>query len=383
MAVSLIIVASACTPTGVTAHPASAVQRSQSGCGHRTGSGGATGPPGATPATRPDRSWSVSKVLPGAGFPEFTAVSVTSPASAWAFSAHEEGAARPAAWRLSGSVWTRATFPGRGGEQVTAARSSSPSNVWAFTSAHRAFRWNGCSWAVVRGFPGRNVSGAAVISSQDVWVFGQRYAPGGGNHGTWHYNGHAWTRVPLAAGLAEASAVSASDIWAFGASWSSSATVIAHWNGSGWQRSSVAALLPRPTPYCGPAINGIYGVSATQAWAVGSALCQDVPGPSVLLHYTGGTWHVAARLGDHVPLTILPDGRGGLWIPVNGAQIPHCAILHYSHGTLTAARLPFPPQQLLLLDAAPGSHGIVAFAAGRRTLRPSLATTAVILSYRI
>ena len=238
------------------------------------------------------------------------------------------------------------------------AQAASAANVWVFSDRHQALRWNGRNWIPVARFPARYVSGAVVISRFDVWVFGQQYGFSG-SAGAWHYNGQAWARVPAARPFEDASATSASDLWAYGA------TVIGHWNGTSWRTVSVRTLLPPPTTYCGPAVNGIYAVSATDAWAVGGAVCQDMPGPAVLLHYTGGAWHLAARLGRYNPLTVIPDGRGGLWIPAQGEQSPS-AILYYTHGKLTGAHLPVPGLQLVLEGAA--ATGRTAWAVGRRVV---------------
>jgi len=308
-------------------------------------------------AAAPWAFWQIS----GAGSSDLqvTAITASSPTSAWAFASDDAGTnLRPVAWRLTGSAWTAISFPGRPGERIVAAQASSPANVWALTSDNRALRWNGSSWQVVSGFPARDVGAAAVISRSDVWVFGQLDQPAGTTPATWHYNGHDWTRVVSAAGLGEASALSPDDIWADGGS------VVAHWNGARWTRYSVASLLPPRTQYCGPAVTGIDAVSAADAWAVGFQNCQDTGGLGVLLHYAGGSWHRVASLGDHDAAAVLPDGRGGLWIPADIVQGTDGTMFHFSDGRLTTARLPLRPDHLHLWIAAAAPHGAAVFAGG-------------------
>jgi len=331
--------------------------------GHRTRPGRAL-PAGTTQlrlASRYDaaRSWTIWQVA-GTHSSDLavTAMTAISPASAWAFGSDNAGTdMRPVAWRLTRSSWTAVSFPGLPGEQVVAAQASSTANVWAFTSDNRALRWNGSSWTVVAGFPGRDIGSALVISRSDVWVFGQIYQPGQ-THSAWHYNGQDWTRVPSASQLAQASAVAADDIWATG--WSA----VAHWNGTGWAETSVAALLPARSMYCSPMVTDIYGASATDAWAVGYQNCQDTGGLSVLLHYAEGSWRRVASLGDLDVEAVLPDGQGGLWLPANVVQGTDGIMLHYSAGKLTRVQLAGRAGQIHLWHGASTPGGTAIFVAG-------------------
>ena len=305
------------------------------------------------------RSWTIWQVAgTGSGDLAVTAMTATSPGSAWAFGSDDAGTGRrPVAWRLTRSSWTAVSFPGRPGEQVVAAQASSAANVWAFTSDNRALRWNGSSWTVIAGFPARDIGSVLVISRSDVWVFGQVYQPGQ-TPSAWHYNGHDWTRVPSASQLAQASAVAADDIWAAG--WS----VVAHWDGTGWAETSVGALLPARSMYCSPIVTGIYAESAADAWAVGYQNCQDTGGLSVLLHYAQGSWHRVATLGDLDIEAILPDGHGGLWLPADIVQGTSGVMLHYSAGRLSEVQLAARAGQIRLWHAAFSPGGTAIFVAG-------------------
>jgi len=141
----------------------------------------AASPSGFTSAS----SWRTSFQVAGPSFPVFSAVTATSGSSAWAFDVSGRNA--PGAFAFDGSTWTRHAFPAGRGDAVTSASSSSASNVWAFTFHGLVLRFNGTSWAKVKKFSKPIVSGLA-ISAADVWVFG---SPG---PGTWHFNGHGWTK---------------------------------------------------------------------------------------------------------------------------------------------------------------------------------------------
>jgi hypothetical protein len=183
-------------------------------------------------------SWQVVKRVPGLSDLGFSAVVAVGKNGGWAF----DTAAKPTAWERNGSnpnAWTQVPFPGLAGETVVCAVATSATNVWAFTSdfgKSRALRWNGTDWTVVRSFD-QAISGAVVLSPSDVWVLGEPYYPGAGM-GAWHYDGRTWSAPASGRRLEGGSALSGDDIWAF------DGTDVAHWNGTAWSWTSVAALLP-------------------------------------------------------------------------------------------------------------------------------------------
>lgn len=292
----------------------------------------------ASPAV-PPLAWHLVKQVHQGGNGDFTAIAAVGTSGGWAFSG--AGAAAPAAFRRSGANWVAAPFPGHSDERVVAARATSAANVWAFTSngtRSRALRWNGSSWSVAGSFS-REIAGAVVVSSTDVWVFGDQFQPGG-VLGTWHFNGRAWTHIPGEGGLNGGSALSATSIWAFGG------THVSHWNGRAWSATSVAGLLPARDRQGlnDPAVTAIYAQSPASVWAVGNGNREDEGGPLVVLHFNGHAWTRVAEnqsfAGDGVTGQVAPDGRGGLWIPLPGIEGGASHLVHYSGGQLTAAVLP-------------------------------------------
>jgi hypothetical protein len=102
----------------------------------------------------------------------------------------------------------------------------------------------------------------------------------------------------------------------------------------------------------------------------------------VLLHYANGTWRRVAALGKYTAVGLLPDRRGGLWIPVYSVQVVPGAMLHYSGGKVTGVQLPIRPGHLSLIQVAAAPDGRGAFAVGSRIVR-RLPAGAVVLTYRI
>jgi hypothetical protein len=329
--------------------------------------------PAAVPA-----SWKIIKYVHGGGGPEFSAITATSKSSAWAFEAFPESSAKPVAWRLSGSTWSKVSFPGRRGEQVAAAGSSSAGNVWAITvagSRSRALRWNGTTWAST-GSLRTDADNVTVISRSDVWIFGSPDVPS--HPGAWHYNGHTWSRVASGHGLTSGSALGHRSVWAVGGK------SVAHWNGHTWSRTSVASLLPANTTLSQSSLVGIYARSSRNVWAVGTGGREDEGGPTVLLHYNGHAWsHVATELSGN-PAQVVPDGSGGLWIPVPSVNGTEFQMLRYSSGRLRPAALPISGRRLNVLAVAAIPHTNETFGAGfrHRTNNLGLGDVAALLEYK-
>jgi hypothetical protein len=180
-----------------------------------------------------------------------------------------------------------------------------------------------------------------------------------------HWNGRRWSRQaspdpsPLE-GLFSVSAVSAADAWAAGVYVTSPGvfrTLILHWNGSAWSR--VAS--PDPSPDHQAGLNGIgqvTGVSARNAWAVGSycaRLCQ-VDGEvdrTLILHWNGARW---STVGSPDPgpgysvlagVTALQAGGGwavGSYADRSSSSALRPLILRYTGIRWTPAAVPRPLQ---------------------------------------
>jgi len=342
----------------------------------------ATGPAQASPHAVPAAaSWKIVKTVHGSDAPAFTAVTASGPSSAWAFEAASFGSAKPTAWRLAGSSWTSVPFPGRSGQQVVAAGSSAAANVWAIMSngtRSHAVRWNGSSWSAA-GAIAADVDDVVVVSSHNVWAFGSPFIPG--HTGAWHFNGHSWKHVVSGHGLSGGSALSAHSIWAFGAA------SVAHWDGHAWSRTSVASLLPASTTLSHSFLTGIYAKSSASVWAIGTGGRQDEGGPAVVLHFNGTHWsRVALDSSASTPglAQVIPDGSGGLWIPVPSTDGIPFKMLRYSGGHLRAVTVPRSGRRLNVTAVAAMPGTARALGAGATHKKNELGTrqAAVILEFR-
>lgn len=306
----------------------------------------AGGAASAAAAARPDAGgWRVTLNLTGKHNPQFTAITATGPRAAWAFESFDpDPGVRPAAWRLTAGGWHKAAFPGKARELVVAAGSSSPTNVWAITSVNfgrggsRALHWNGHSWRVAGTFR-RPASNVTVAGPSDVWIFGLDLF-GHKSLGARHWDGHRWTAPPSGHGLEAGSGLSADDVWAV------TGKTVGHWNGHRWKRTSVAALLPKPTRLGDPLLRSVWEQSPASVWAVGFAGRQDEGGPVIVLHFNGHAWTRVAKSHFGDPAQIVPDGSGGFWIPVPSRNGNAAQILHFTGGKLHRAALPVSGDRL-------------------------------------
>jgi len=315
-------------------------------------------------AVRPDAGgWRIALRVSGHNAPYFSAVTATGLASGWAFEGFRFGGTdRPAAFQLTGSGWHKAAFPGRPGELVTEAAASSPGNVWALAQdprpdITRVLHWDGATWSVARQF--RPAGGLAVLGPRNVWVFG--FGFGAHSLGARHWNGDRWTAPPSGHGLIAGSGRAADDVWAVGG------RLVAHWNGHRWARTSVAALLPAKAVTVRPRLVDIYEQSPSSVWAVGSGYREQGGGPVVVLHFDGHAWSKAAQGGAGNPWQIVPDGSGGLWIPVptiDGIDGATGGIMHVVGGQLTQAPLPVSRDEVSVGSIANAPGTTRSFAAG-------------------
>lgn len=320
-------------------------------------------PASAAPSASRASSWHVAlKFADGFDF-GFSAVTATSTHNAWAFG--QSRSSRAMAYQLSGSSWKQRSFPN---DEISSASSTSASNVWAF-GFEQALRYNGSKWSLVKTFPQEVRSGLA-ISSRDVWVFT-------GTTTLWRYNGSSWSRSKTRERLGGGSALSPSSVWAY------DGKTIGHWNGKSWSWTSVARLLPRNTQISISGLTGIYAASSRNVYAIGSGGRESIGGPLVVLHYNGRRWSRVgfnSKVGN--PLSVVPDGSGGVWITEEFGIPGQSLIEHYAHGRLSAGRLPYSPQRIGLPVAAhmPGSTQTLAVGYTRKSLSSSH-RTAVILRY--
>jgi hypothetical protein len=293
--------------------------------------------------------WQVADRVSGLGdAPYIWAVTAAGTGSEWAFGAYANKNGDFALER-TGSTWTAMPLPITIGPVV--ARASSASDVWVFGDFGAA-RWNGTTWSAI---PMSGASDAIVFGPADVWAFSR-------DGGISRYNGRSWSELPGSSSLVSGNALSPTSIWAGGG------TVIAHWNGRSWTRTSVAKLIPSWAP-----VSVVYAASADDVYAIANPTVDNAP--AYLLHWNGRAWSNAATIPVGVldPGEVTGDGSGGIWVDSLGA-----GIMHYSDGRLTTARLPISGIDIKGLSLIPGTADVLA---GGLVIHKNATTLAAVLEY--
>jgi len=287
----------------------------------------------------------VGDLAPGAG-----GIVAIGADDAWAFGSTGGDGGKTPAWELSGGSWRKTWLP-ETPLSVTVACASSATNVWAFETPQngrgtQAVHWNGTAWSLAGTIPGI-VSDAIAFGRDNSWAFGAEGE-------VWRYNGGSWSRMPVPGSLFGGSVLSATSIWAGGG------TVVAHWNGTSWTRTSVASVLPAPQGSMTYGVYDVYAASADNVYAIaaaGSGELGDVS--SYLLHWNGQVWSkVAYTRGNTGMLT--GDGSGGVWLVANFGMPPTSSVvLHYSDGHLITS-IPQGSLYVAGLSQIPGTRDILA-----------------------
>jgi hypothetical protein len=208
---------------------------------------------------------------------------------------------------------------------------NSAANAWIFTYTRPsiggtdsvAWRWNGSAWQRSRLPAGVTILAATAYGSDGVWAFGELDSVRGGVESyVARYNGHGWQRVPVPVLASGVSSSSADDTWIVGQTDASlgsptAAWAVANWTGTTWH----VVTLPRIRRAKGVALSrpGILALSRTSIW-IDFELARDASGDgAAFLHYNGTSW-MQLRVPRWVTTwhsDMAPDGRGGFWIAMN------------------------------------------------------------------
>jgi hypothetical protein len=293
---------------------------------------------------------------------EFEAVVATGKSSGFAFLEPDTTVATPVAYERTGATaFKNVPFPTVANEWVAGASASSPSDVYVFAdiltlSSSKAesevLKWTGTKFSVVASFAGE-LGGGTVLSPDDVFAYGSGAWAGGTlpAAGTYHYNGHTWTRISSTVN-GTGDALSATSAYV------ADGTDLDHYNGHQWTATNLASLLPAKQDGNIPALAGVLALSADDIYATGDAGLDT--GPAVILHYNGHTWAKAASYPTAIGQPV-SDGQGGLWAPET--ETAAYGLLHYSHGKLTAVAGPEYDKTHAIIDSIsriPGTSGELA-----------------------
>ncbi len=276
----------------------------------------------ACPAVRVTRASAAGGQSPRWDLPPvpgyLTAVAARSPGSALAVGTifpHE----RPLVARWSGAAWRTLRDPALPVKGSLTGVAFFPGGAWA--AGERGMSENGrvsfplmmrVTGTTVREVPiprttyGGDLNAVAATSAADAWAVGNEATIGGGTGAALilHWNGRAWTRVRLPAGLARedgvvtgVAATSAANAWAVTNSPARGGLPpIMHWNGRGW--SKVAS----PDIGMSYGLTAVAATSARDLFAVGYD--RALASRSLLLHWNGRSWtcgHTVQVVHSKVP----------------------------------------------------------------------------------
>ena len=138
----------------------------------------------------------------------------------------------------------------------------------------------------------------SAISSTDVWAVGNYQTSAGTFTLTEHWNGTSWSIVSspnpstTANDLYGVGGSSSSDVWAVGYYSSGQYTthsLIEHWNGTAW-----SVVPDSDPPGSGGGLLSVAAVAANDVWAVGRFAATNGIIQSLVEHWDGSVWSVAA-----------------------------------------------------------------------------------------
>lgn len=207
---------------------------------------------------------------------------------------------QPLTLHWDGTAWSIVATPDLGQSAfLTTVAAASGNDVWAMgnyndsagrTTYSFALHWNGTAWSAVSmpqpsNYVEITVSGAAAISSNDVWAVGNYRDLSSLDIRTltFHWDGTAWSLVPSPSMtddgqgnyVNDISALASNDVWAVGylADNGSYDPLFLHWDGSAWTMPFV------PYSHDDDGLGGVIMISPTDSWAVGYEVHSNGPNP--------------------------------------------------------------------------------------------------------
>jgi hypothetical protein len=225
------------------------------------------------------------------------------------------------AWSVNSSLVVSGYFA-----ELTGVADLSPTDAWAVgvgDSGGLLEQWNGSVWSSV-ALPDPNFTpgvgeSISASSASDIWVVGSTVnATTGATAGeALHFNGTAWSVVPMPAGASAVTDISGNDAWAVGGA------SIEQWNGNVW------STVPSPAPGADLGLTGVAARGPNDVYAVGDNIPSVNGGvvQGVILRWNGSTWSVDS------------DPTDGTYSPLYGAAAVPGAANEWAVGTLSNTSL--------------------------------------------
>ncbi len=256
---------------------------------------------------------------------ELYSVAAIAANDAWAvgYSMETSGNFKALIEHWNGTAWSLVSGPPIAATIFYSVAASSSSDVWISgqyadakgNSLPLIIHWDGAQWSIVASQLFANdtyggVNSLAVLSPNDVWAVGTHNTLGYPVSAfATHWNGHAWSYVPVGGSLdlGSISATSDTNAWTVGYGNDSTSNVIEHWDGNHW------VFVPNLT-LPNLELNAIHAITSTNVWAVGS-YDSNSGQQAIIEHWDGTTWTASDSPTVNDPLfaiTRVPH-TGQLW----------------------------------------------------------------------
>ena len=222
----------------------------------------------------------------------------------------------------------------------------SPNDVWAVGQAQNYYtpplepliaHWNGTAWSLVplSGASGNALNAVATIpGTHNLWAVGT-----GGLAALW--NGSSWSIIPTAPvdtpSFSGVVALSATNAWAVGTynGQTSPAALVEHWNGTQWK----LVKAPNPDPNQN-LLNSVTGIPGTKdLWAVGRTESQ-----SLIEYWHGNKWRVVSAPGFGELFAVTALSKDNAWAVGNyfDGQNNNTLIVHWNGTAWNVVSSPNP-----------------------------------------
>lgn len=275
--------------------------------------------PTVTPTPVPCATWRIVPSLNQTQYASSTlnAVSAVSQSAAWAVggSITDGIAERSLIEQWDGNAWRIVSNTST--ISFSSIVSVTSHDVWAVgynrTPRQAGFvsqfeHWYGTQWSIVpspnANQPNNFILSMAAVAANDVWAVGKDLSSDIGLPLIERWNGTSWQVVanPALSGVSDSELDSVARIpgtdqlWAIGYALigprpAYNQPLIERWDGSAWQVFANPAL---PGGAFGGELRGVVALSPTDAWAVGDYTASNHTIRTLIMHWNGTAWQVAA-----------------------------------------------------------------------------------------
>ncbi|WP_245573844.1 hypothetical protein [Amycolatopsis nigrescens] len=309
---------------------------------------------GSTGAATARDTWAGEPFPPRPDMASYVTTAASGGGATWAFGSYTRPGAptsinAQAFRRDESGGWQETPVPNIG--NIVASAVTGPGDAWAVSSfakvsAGGTVHWDGRAWTQVPlevpGAPRISPSDVTAIGS-DVWTIGKAYRDGEDPQQfsfAKRWDGTGWQDVPLPAAANDLSFSSVNgaapnDLWLAGTTSQRPAQLVAmHWDGRAWTQTPVPPVDVPATDYL--TVHDVAAYSPADVWISATHAVYDEPDHSlpVLMHWDGTAW-------TRQPAPV-PTGGLGRLVPAEGAlwNLGSEALLRYDGSSWQAVAGP-------------------------------------------